>query len=314
ITKDTNTYYSLTLSADAKTLATVQSKLFVTLYTFPAAGMGASLPTPTLPQQQRRNFDFVWNGNGNFFLLNDHHIVKAASDGSTSAPIVNNNSISGISSCPDGSVLLLTMIGQGGGSGTNIWRLNSDGTNLKQLSTGQNDAAPLCSTDSKWVYFVNGITNRIERVPLEGGTSETVPGSVIPHTLIGSATTDLSPDGKSLAIFFELSEGNPIPKLAVIPVDPGPNPQVRMLDPNPKISDGPRFTPDGKNLVYPIVQGGVGNLWVQPLDGSPGRQITDFKSGWIPKLQFSPDGKSLAVSNLREESDVILLRDTGSSQ
>ena len=113
VTKDTNTYFSLTLSSDAKTLATVQAKTFVTLYTFPAAGMGASLPTPVLPQQQRRNFDFGWDGNGSFYLLSDNHLARMTSDGSNSTPILSNDSITSISACPDGRTLLLAMIGKG---------------------------------------------------------------------------------------------------------------------------------------------------------------------------------------------------------
>jgi hypothetical protein len=39
------------------------------------------------------------------------------------------------------------------------------------------------------------------------------------------------------------------------------------------------FTPDGKAVAYPILENGVSNVFVQPLDGSPGRQITNVKSG-----------------------------------
>ena len=74
---------------------------------------------------------------------------------------------------------------------------------------------------------------------------------------------------------------------------------MRLLDPNPALTDGARFTPDGKALVYPITQQGVDNLWMQPLDGSAGRQLTNFKSDQIFGVQFSPDGKNLAVLQRR---------------
>jgi hypothetical protein len=50
-------------------------------------------------------------------------------------------------------------------------------------------------------------------------------------------------------------------------------------------------------------------LWIQPLDGSPGRQITNFKSDVISSFRFSPDGKTLGVLHAQIESDVVLLRD-----
>jgi Tol biopolymer transport system component len=48
---------------------------------------------------------------------------------------------------------------------------------------------------------------------------------------------------------------------------------------------------------------------VQPLDGSPGRQITNFKSGTFRTFSWSPDGKSLAVIRETSQSDVVLLRE-----
>jgi Tol biopolymer transport system component len=73
---------------------------------------------------------------------------------------------------------------------------------------------------------------------------------------------------------------------------------------------GPRFTPDGKAIVYDILDKGIGNLWMQPLDGSPGHQITNFTSGIINGFRYSPDGKSLGVMREQDISDVVLLRET----
>jgi Tol biopolymer transport system component len=45
------------------------------------------------------------------------------------------------------------------------------------------------------------------------------------------------------------------------------------------------------------------------LDGSPGRQITNFKSGTLRGFRWSPDGKSLAVIRDVSQSDVVLLHE-----
>jgi eukaryotic-like serine/threonine-protein kinase len=73
---------------------------------------------------------------------------------------------------------------------------------------------------------------------------------------------------------------------------------------------GPRFTPDGNAIVYDITDKGVANLWMQPLNGSPGRQITNFTSGRINGFRWSPDGKWLGVMREHDISDVVLLRET----
>jgi eukaryotic-like serine/threonine-protein kinase len=53
----------------------------------------------------------------------------------------------------------------------------------------------------------------------------------------------------------------------------------------------------------------VDNLWLQPLDGSSGRQISQFNSEHILAFHWSPDGKSLAVLRGHTDSDVVLIRD-----
>jgi hypothetical protein len=52
---------------------------------------------------------------------------------------------------------------------------------------------------------------------------------------------------------------------------------------------------------------GVDNIFVQPLDGSPGHQVTKFPSDHILHFHWSPDGKTLAVARQHETSDVVLL-------
>jgi serine/threonine protein kinase len=307
ITKDTNSYETLTLSSDAKTLATIQSKRLYTLYSVPASGTSTVAANPAIPQQQKGAMNFTWAGNDGFFLAEDNHLSRVSSDGSNNTSLLDNASVSYLSACADGRTLLLALPDQG------IWRINADGTNLKQLSNGHRDSAPECSADSKWAYYLDSTPSRVRRVSIDGGTPETVPGTPIPHSIIATAYSGLSPDGKWIAIFIDLGESNQAHKIALVPLDAGPQPQVRLLDPNPAIYDGARFTPDGKALVYTIVQNGVGNVWFQPLDGSPGHQITNFKSDVITNFRMSPDGKSMAVLSRRVEADVVLLRDTGAS-
>ncbi len=313
ITKDTNSYESLSLSADAKTLATVQLRRLYTLYAIPAARTGATPPTPEMPQQQKGSLSFSWAGNDGFYLAGDRQLVRVYSDGSNKTTLLNNTSITSIAACPDGRTLLLSLIGQRGGNGTNIWRVNADGTNLMRLSNGQRDRGPECSVDSKWAYYINANASRVERVPVDGGTPEALPGTPIPHALILDRYFDTSPDGKSVAFLISVPEKNPVHKIAVVPLDAGAQPQVRFLEPHPAIWYPLRFTPDGKALVYPITQNRLENLWLQPLDGSPGRQITNFKTDQILGLQWSPDGKNVGLLSRRIDADVVLLRESSTT-
>jgi Tol biopolymer transport system component len=82
----------------------------------------------------------------------------------------------------------------------------------------------------------------------------------------------------------------------------------RFLD-APKLSGGVHFVDEGKSVAYAVRDNGVDNLWVQPLDGSPGHAITNFKSEEIAQPHWSPDGKSIAMVRLHNDSDVVLLQE-----
>jgi Tol biopolymer transport system component len=71
-----------------------------------------------------------------------------------------------------------------------------------------------------------------------------------------------------------------------------------------------RFSPDGKAIVYPVREAGVDNLWAQPLDGSAGKKITDFKSEEIRDFHWSFDGSKLGLIRGHNDSDVVLIRDS----
>ncbi len=79
---------------------------------------------------------------------------------------------------------------------------------------------------------------------------------------------------------------------------------------NPKPSRH-KLTPDGHALLY-MIRGEKNeeNLWLQPLDGKPGRQITHFPPEQIYGFSWSPDAKKFLVARGHIESDVVLLRDT----
>ena len=74
-----------------------------------------------------------------------------------------------------------------------------------------------------------------------------------------------------------------------------------------------QFAPDSKAVVYIIRENGAENLWIQPLDGSPGHTITNFQSDTIQNFEFSPDGKSLGILRSHTESDVVVLHDNGAA-
>ena len=52
------------------------------------------------------------------------------------------------------------------------------------------------------------------------------------------------------------------------------------------------------------------NIWIQPINGSPGRQITKFDREQILSFHWSPDGQSLGILRGHTDSDVVLLQES----
>jgi eukaryotic-like serine/threonine-protein kinase len=184
--------------------------------------------------------------------------------------------------------------------------------NPKQLTDGGKDIAPNCSPDGRWVFYEDLLTLLLNRVSIDGGAPEIVPGTAIPGAVFDFGLA-VSPDGKLLAFVTTGGTTEMVHHIALVPLDAGPEPQRRMLDPDPHIAAGPQFTPDGRAVVYPIRESGTDNLRLQPLDGSQSRQITDFKSDTISSFRLSPDGKTLGLLRSHFESDAVLLRDEAST-
>jgi serine/threonine protein kinase/Tol biopolymer transport system component len=313
ITRDTNNYQTLTLSADGKALATVQQKATQTLYLLSPEGFVGNPPDPALAQN-KDSFLFHWAKNRDLYFGDGGNLLRIPADGRNKATLLSDpaSQILGATGCPSGRYAVTVWAGHLASNKVNIWRVDADGSNPRQLTQGKVDIAPVCSPDEKWVYYQALLDFQIKRVSIEGGTPEIVPGTAIAESYVNPGL-DISRDGKLLAFFVTKNMQNPLELhgIALVNLDAGLEPARRMLSPDPRISDFPRFTPDGKAVVYPIRENGTDNLWLQPLDGSRGRQITNFQSDAIRICEFSPDGKTLGVLRSHTESDVVLLHDTG---
>src|SRR5580700_10659473 len=309
ITRDTSNYRTLTVSADGKTLATVQLKATQTFYLLTAAGFTGNPPSPASAQIKDAIF-FDWVGNGTLYFDDVDSLVRISADGADMAMLVSDSAAQIIqpTSCQDGRYVVFIWAGHSGSNKAGLWRVNADGSNPKQLTDGSQDIAPHCSPDGRWVFYEDMQTLQLNRVSIAGGAPEIVPGTAIPGAVFDFGLA-IAPDGKRLAFVTTGGTTEMVHHVALVPLDAGPEPQRRMLEPDPRVAGGPQFTPDGQALVYPIHENGTDNLWLQPLDGSHGRQITDFKSDTISSFRFSPDGKTLGLLRSHFESDVVLLRD-----
>ena len=227
ITKDTNSYESLTISADAKTLATVQSKLLFTVYTIPAAGAGANPPNVVIPQQQKGFLTFSWAGNDGFYLIEDDHLERSSLDGSNKTTLATVASNFSPAPCPDGHTLLLSMTDQQGSGGINIWRMNSDGSGLKKLSA----AMPISGRSARATR--SGPITSTTMEPASNARLSTAarpkPSLELRFRMVSCLVTmpRFRPTARRSQPLSLVGETNPVHKIALIPLDAGPQPAIR---------------------------------------------------------------------------------------
>jgi Tol biopolymer transport system component len=96
---------------------------------------------------------------------------------------------------------------------------------------------------------------------------------------------DLSPDGKE--IIFDL-----LGDLYSIPVGGG---AAKLIRGGHSFEVQPRFSPDGKRILFTSDEGGGDNIWVMNRDGSGARQVTKESFRLLNNGAWSPDGEYIVA-------------------
>ena len=297
VTRDTNNYSALSVSSNGEVLATVLSESHWNLSVMAAAG-----DSDTREIDQAEAFtNFTWTHDGRLIDDTDGMLRWVNPESGTKGVVATEqDSTSGDpSACSDGHYLVFDTSHFAGNGARNIWRVDSRGGNLKQISNGKNDTFPVCSPDAKWAYYLDAGAAHVMRVPIDGGEAQRVSDLPVVQFF------DISPDGATVVFAtIDHANGHEI-NLALVATDTG---KVRELKFEREAAGLIRFTRDGKGVVYAIRENGIDNLWQQPLDGSAGKQLTSFKSEHIFDFHWSPDGSKLALVRGHDDSDVVLMR------
>jgi Tol biopolymer transport system component len=301
ITRDTNDYSTISISADGRLVSAILNQARGELYVMPSSGDASH--AQRIPSD-RPIIDFSWNPDKQWIIEDTSALSRIDRDGHK----INLNTTGTLSpiwpsSCADGLNLLFSAYGESNNTIT-IWRMEAQGGKLQPITSAGPDVAPVCSADGRMAYYSNGRTfgGTAMKVSIDGGKPEKV------SDLLVVSNVAISADGNSLA-FLTFQEGDVDPRLAVVSTSSGQTLQlVKFQVPPGNIF---RFSPDGKAVVYATREAGVDNLWAQPLDGSPGCKLTNFDAEHIVDFSWSFDGSELAALRGHVDTDIVLLRDKG---
>jgi len=294
VTRDTSSYSDLSVAGSGHILATVQNEGRWNLLVMPT---GSPVAQARQVATAEANTNFTWTPD-NQLISDQANVLNRIEPASGSKTVIPGQAVSGAPwACQDGSIVFVRF--QTGVQ--NVWRMEAAG-NVRQVTDGKIDVYPICSPDGKWAFFMEqGGGQKLAKVPIEGGARRILSESP------SAGTFDVSPDG-TLAAFPTLQHsGEHKEMLEVVETDAG---KVAKLLPFERPRFGLiHFSRDGKGVVYPVRNSGVDNLWFQPLDGSKGKQLTDFTSEHIFDFHWSFDGKQLALVRGHTDADVVLIRE-----
>jgi Tol biopolymer transport system component len=301
ITNDTNNYQGISLTADSKALVTVQSEQVSNVWTAPNGE--ASHATQLTSNRDDGTDGLALTPDGRIVYVSegggraDIWIMNADGTGRKQLTSDARNFSPAVS--PDGRYIVYR---SQRGDVFHIWRIDIDGGNPKELTSGSRDLLPSFSPDSQWVFYTSSESEkqRLRKVPVDGGDSTQL-------TDYFSSSSLVSPDGKLIACGYVNEEEKPNRwRIAIISSDGGP--PIKTFDLSP-IRSRYQWTPDGRALLYSLTRDGVTNIWRQPIDGGPPKQITDFKSDQIFRFDWSRDGKQLVLARGNVTSDVVMISD-----
>jgi Tol biopolymer transport system component len=299
ITNDANNYIASSATTDFKQLCVVQREPNFQLFMVPDGD--AKKANKISDQQDDGFFGLAIAKDGEIYYTSTRggniEIRAMDQEGNKQRQIASTRITNGISVTPDGSRVLFSSSSPTELPG--IWRVNVDGSGLKQLSSG-NDDTPVMDPGGRWIFiqsWKSGTALTIMKIPADGGNHVDVSGMSGFYPLP-------SPDGKTV-YFSHIDEEHNMMSLWSVPIEGGKPVQLFEFPPG---YDGPfRFRPNSREISYIVRKDGVSNIWVQPLDGGTATMYTNFTEDNIVSFAWMPDGKSLVVSRGHSSADVVLI-------
>jgi Tol biopolymer transport system component/DNA-binding winged helix-turn-helix (wHTH) protein len=227
--------------------------------------------------------------------------------------------------------------------GTDLWLMNPDGTNQRQLTnTGYNDE-PAISSDGRYIVFISNRTgsrqiwrmnadgsNQIQLTNVKGVHALSISpdgqwvvyrpshswdlwrvsidgGEPVRLTKNYSVYPSVSPDGKVIACIGKDAQNHR--KLLIIPFEGG-QPLKEFDFATPHLSAVRlQWTPDAKNLIYAASRDRMASLYKQSCDGGAPKRMVTLNEDDLFDFSYSPDGRYLAAVRGGWHFDVVLLTD-----
>ena len=294
ITTDLNDYHGLSVALDGTKAVCSQLNVQDSVWVVPAGAEDQSRRITTGRQDGR--LGLMWTADGKVLESDPSGATWLMSDeGSGRRPFAADQRVrTDIARCGPTRIVYVSR----DNNRTHLWISAADGTVPKQLTSGAGESSPACTPDGKYVYYYATGDGTIDKLPVEGGEAVTV--------VKNAHEPAISPDGQWIAFHYHgaLDRNE---HLAMLPIQGGTAVKVFPLVISHEQPSRHTWTRDSKFITYVDRKKGSSNLWNQPIDGTPVRQITHFNSDHITRLDWNSDGKRLLITKTNGTYDVVLI-------
>ena len=290
LTNDLSNYAGVSLTAARDALVTSRIDRRVGVWVGTGDGRSGKEIVAPAPSSEF-SYNIAWAGDRVLYTSSDgrgRSVTRIARNGADAEKIIDGGVFPSATS--DGAVVIFTSSAR---KKSGVWRLDTRTGRTRQLVPGDAIWTAVTPDDQSAIYVTS--RNGIQApwiVPLEGGEAR-------PLSTETASAMDVSPDGKKLS--FSSAENTFV--ICELPECASP----RVVRGFPGFRGGDRhWTPDSTAIAY---WGAGSELWLQPIDGSPARQLTDLRDRRaIADFAWSRDGKYLAIARGVVTSDIVLFK------
>jgi Tol biopolymer transport system component/DNA-binding winged helix-turn-helix (wHTH) protein len=299
ITRDLQHYGStLSLSADSNVLIAIQGGLESNIWIAPAENLAEAKQITFGSSGNEGWFGIDWTADGK--IIYTARIDQSLTLWTIDALGANAKQITSAgfldekpTATADGKYIVFQSNRSGA---TEIWRMNSDGADLQQLTTSGKNTVPHTTPDSKMIVFTHESegTSSAWHVSIEGGEATKITDAECYNARV-------SPDGNLIACGYQ-SEGKT--KLAIVPMTGGAPTKLFDVPPTHNFDGSIRWTRDGRFVCY---RDWANGLWSQAVEGGAPKLLKGLPEEKLYQYDWSPNGKQLAFVRGRSLRDAVLI-------
>ena len=296
VTTDLNAYLGASVSADGKSLATVQIETIAAVYVSDGKG-GAPRKITGGPGRADGLGGLAWMPDGRIVYTSTAsglmQLWIADADGKNARQITSLSAPASFPwGAPDGKWIYFTSYTKEQGSA--LFRVSPDGTGIQQLTNDGDARDAVISPDGTTLYYTSQNTGlaRLMKVSAAGGTGEALLSSFF-------RVRDISPDGSRL-IGTTWSEEHRRAVLSIFTI------ADRRMELRPELSVSSLFTPDGGIASAQRIRGKT-VVSIHPPGGGPARELDAPDSMDIFSAAIARDGR-IAFAAGESTSDVVLIQ------